>query len=502
MTDEDAHALRAENAQLRAQLSELLQKFATLTDRVAELTAVVSRKKRSGRAAEEPGTLSTVALPADRPPPPSLPPAPEPEATAVKPSGRQPLPEHLDVVSESYRPDACKHCGANQLRVIGEETVDKLDTVREHLRVRRIVRKTCRCHACNKTTTAEMPPMPWHKSKTTSAVIAHVVHQKIGLHIPLDRMRRDFAVRGVPIAISTLVSMMFKAGDLLTAIDGEHWRQLLGGTWLQTDGSGIDVVLEGHPGVVRGIIDVFTRDDVAVYTFGLSKNGDDFAEKLAKFSGKLVADAESRLNETYRSGRIVEAGCNAHGLRKFEDALGEQPILAAEAMQFLQAMFLEDAAARDAGLVGEDRIRWRQERIAPISRTFRRWLDAVGPTLLPSTPLAKAVRYTTNHWDALMRFLDDADIPMHNNASERLFRPLDTGRLNWLFAGNPEAAHNLAVLMGLVATCRLQGIDPAAYLAWALDRRGTWRDRFGLHASRLTPAAYKQALEKSEADAG
>lgn len=83
-----------------------------------------------------------------------------------------------------------------------------------------------------------------------------------------------------------------------------------------------------------------------------------------------------------------------------------------------------------------------------------------------------------------------------------MFRPLDTGRLNWLFAGNPEAAHNLAVLMGLVATCRLQGIDPAAYLAWALDRRGTWRGKFGLHANQLTPAAYKQALEKSEADAG
>jgi hypothetical protein len=123
-------------------------------------------------------------------------------------------------------------------------------------------------------------------------------------------------------------------------------------------------------------------------------------------------------------------------------------------------MFIEDAAAQRQGLAVDARLAWRQERIAPISRAFRAWLDQVVPTLTPSSPLAKASRYMTNHREALTRFLVNLDIPMSNNASERLFRPLDTGRLNWLFAGSPEAAHNLAVLMGLVATCRLQGVDP------------------------------------------
>ncbi|MCB9508470.1 MAG: IS66 family transposase [Myxococcales bacterium] len=502
MTDEEADALRAENARLHARLAEMIDQLARLTDRVAELTAIVGRKARKGREPAPSTDLSSSTLPGDRPAPPPLPPVLDKEKAPIRPTGRQPLPEHLEVVSESHRPDVCRHCGAGDLRVIGEERVDKLDTVREHLRTRRIVRKTCRCNTCNKTTTAEMPPMPWAKSKVTSNVVAHVVHQKVGLHVPLDRMRRDFAVRGVPIAISTLVSLMFKAGDLLAAIDGEHWRELLAGTWLHTDGSGIDVVVEGHPGVVRGHIDVFTRDDVAVYTFALSKDGKDFAGKLAKFEGTLVADAERRLDATYASGRILEAGCNAHGIRKFEDALGEQPVLAAEAVQFLQAMFVEDAAAQERGLTGAARLAWRQERIAPICQTFRAWLDHVGPTLVPSSPLSKAIRYHTNHWEALTRFLGNPDIPMSNNASERLFRPLDTGRLNWLFASSPEAAHNLAVLMGLVATCRLKGVDPQAYLAWALDRRGTWRDKLSLPVSKLTPAAYKEALEQRDGGAG
>jgi hypothetical protein len=71
-----------------------------------------------------------------------------------------------------------------------------------------------------------------------------------------------------------------------------------------------------------------------------------------------------------------------------------------------------------------------------------------------------------------------------------------------LFAGNAESAHNLAILMGLVATCRLQKVDPQAYLAWALDRSGTWKKTFNLPARELTVAKYKQSLEQRPKDVG
>ena len=34
----------------------------------------------------------------------------------------------------------------------------------------------------------------------------------------------------------------------------------------------------------------------------------------------LTADAEHRYNAVYATGRVIEAGCNAHGRRKFRDA--------------------------------------------------------------------------------------------------------------------------------------------------------------------------------------
>ena len=53
----------------------------------------------------------------------------------------------------------------------------------------------------------------------------------------------------------------------------------------------------------------------------------------------ITADAEHRLNVIYASGRVLEAGCNAHGVRKFDDAEVTQPSLATEGRGFLSAMY-------------------------------------------------------------------------------------------------------------------------------------------------------------------
>lgn len=499
-------ARAASEATLSAQVAELTGAVLRLTEQVAKLLGRKPKKPPSEvkPAPTEDNAAESLPSPTDadpalvgRPKPPELPAKPEKAKGPVRPSGRKRVPDHLVTDSETHRPGRCGRCGGEDLRIVGEEITHQLDTIREHLRRSEIVRKRCLCNHCDETTLADMPAMPWHKSKFTANMLAHIAYTKMGLHVPLDRMRRDFELRGVKLAISTLVSAMARTGDLLAAIDKVHWDELVAGDWMNADGSGIDVVVK-NGGVARGIIDVFTRDDVAVYTFSLSKNGTDFAGRLARFTGTLVADAESRMNETYASGAITEAGCNSHGIRKFDGAASEYPALAEEGRQFVAAMFYWEDKGREKGLTAEALLAWRRDHIEPISRNFRRWIEIVRPVLVPQTPLRRAVNYYHNHWEALMRFLGDARIPMHNNAAERPFRSLDTGRHNWLFAGNEDSAHNLAVLMGLIATCRLQGIDPQNYLAWAIERRGTWRDRYGLEPAQLTPAAYKRGLAKQE----
>ena len=62
-----------------------------------------------------------------------------------------------------------------------------------------------------------------------------------------------------------------------------------------------------------------------------------------------------------------------------------------------------------------------------------------------------------------------------------------------LFAGSSEGAHRACVLLGIVASCRVAGVQVQAYLAWAFERLGTHRDAFNLPAAELTPAAFRRA---------
>jgi hypothetical protein len=117
-------------------------------------------------------------------------------------------------------------------------------------------------------------------------------------------------------------------------------------------------------------------------------------------------------------------------------------------------------------------------------------MDSVQPSLLPSDPLAAAIRYYKKHKAALLRFLDDPDIPIDNSPTEREFQNVAKLRLNALFAGSSEGAHRACVLLGIAATCRALGVSSLRYMTWAFERLGTHRDLHGLDAIDVTPEAF------------
>lgn len=152
----------------------------------------------------------------------------------------------------------------------------------------------------------------------------------------------------------------------------------------------------------------------------------------------------------------------------------------------------QETRAKELGLTGGALRAHRRIYIRPIADELLAWMNAVGPTLLPTDPLAQAIRYCKNHRAALLRFIDDAALPIDNSPTERLFQNVAKLRLNMLFAGSTEGAHRACVLLGITATCRAIGVPALVYLTWAFERLGTHRDLYGLDAADLTPAAFKQ----------
>ncbi|MEZ4467781.1 MAG: IS66 family transposase [bacterium] len=469
---------------------------AASNERIAELLAALTRKTgapvAAPRAPAAPPTLTPAAQSSyeERPRPATPPAKPDRSKTPARPTGRKHLPEHLPADEQTVRPESCRECGGSDLETVGEVVETKLHVVQEHQRRRVVVRKTCACRHCGTRTTARSLPAPFERSKATCEWLAWFVHQKFAMLSPLDRIRRDLAAKGIPLSTSYLVTQIERAADLLGPVDGEHWKQLLASDWMATDATGLKVLVPKLPTAHRGYLEIYRRDDKVVFQYEPEKGSETLAAKLGPFKGVLVADAEHRHNRIFADGKVLEAGCNAHGRRKFRDAEATQPALAAEGGGFISLMYVAENEAKMLNLMGDSLRAWRQEKIQPVQEEMRRWMDAVEPVLLPDDPLAKAIRYYRNHWDALFRFLDHPAVPIDNSASEREYQNVAKLRLNALFAGSTEGAHRAAVLLGIVATCKALGIDAQAYMTWAFTRLGTHRDVYGLTAARLTPAAF------------
>jgi hypothetical protein len=104
----------------------------------------------------------------------------------------------------------------------------------------------------------------------------------------------------------------------------------------------------------------------------------------------------------------------------------------------------------------------REEYSRPLLNDLKTWLDA--EVFLPKSLSGKAATYTLNQWDALNRYLEDGDLSIDNNASERAMRPIAIGRKNWMFVGSKPAGHRAAILMTLIASCKANLVEPWAWL--------------------------------------
>lgn len=478
-------AAAAERATLQARIDELLRK-------VDELLA---RKKPKAAAATSEATPTPAPLPPpgldDRPRPPAKPEAPE-ENTQRKPRTPKAPPELPTIEDPTIRPERCAHCGGTHLASKDVQEIVLVDHVRGYVR-RRIVRRVrARCADCGKQTTPPAPLACLPRTHFSAAFVAFVLYSKLAMHLPWERVRTDLRQQGFPIASSTLNDVAQRALELLAVIAKALWQELLAGRYLQSDATGLSVVTPDQDHVHHGQIFVFCWGTRVVFRYQPDKEGKTFKRMVEGFRGTLVLDASSTHNAALELPGVDWAGCNAHGLRKFRDAIPADPVLAPEGERWVAALYDKERVAQQGELAGDALLAWRQEQIAPIARDFKRWIAAVHPTTLPKTPLREATTYYADYWRPLTRFLRDPNLPLDNNFSERNLRAIAVGRSNWVYAGNDQAAENLAVGYTLAQTAKAEGVDVLAYLTWALERVGACNDRVDL-AAKLTPAAYKEA---------
>jgi len=404
---------------------------------------------------------------------------PLPPPAAESHPRRKPLPDHLpreDIVVD-VDGLVCPCCGG-ALHAIGENVSEMLDWVPARLKVIRIVRPKYGCRSCQHIAQASAPERPIAGGLATPGLLAQVLVAKYCDHLPLYRQSKIFARHGVDLERSTLAGWVGGAAWWLEALHRRLAEHVFASDNLFADDTPVPVLDPGRGRTKTGRLWVYALEQrgwngpdppAAVYIYAPDRRDERPEAHLSRFKGVLHVDGYAGFEKLTAKGDIVLAACWAHTRRKFHEvAEAENTPMAHEALRRIAALYAVEAEVR--GQTPAHRLAARRARSKPLVDAMHTWLEAELPKLPARSALAEAIRYALVRWDALTRFLADGRVELDTNPVERAIRPVALGRKNHLFAGSDGGGERWAVIGSMIATCRLNGVEPYAYLKDVLTR--------------------------------
>lgn len=400
--------------------------------------------------------------------------------TRQKPK-RKPLPEHLPRVEVVHDiPDKVCACGTPLTR-IGEEVCEKLDIIPATVQVICHIRPKYACKGCEGVDSeggavkiAEPPPEMIPKGMATAGTLAYVATAKYADGLPLYRLSKILERHGIEIPRSTMSSWMVMAADRCKFMMELLHREIISGFLINADETPVQVMNEpGRKNTTESYMWVFRGEKSVLFHYDPTRSGDVPKEILKGYKGYLQTDAYAAYDQFDIPGtEIFLVGCMAHVRRNFVKVIEARGKVvkktgsAEVALDYIRKLYLIEKFAREKELSPEETLELRKEQALLILMEFKAWMVKRLPQTPPKGLLGKALSYALNHWQKLLRYLDDGRIPIDNNIAENAIRPFVIGRKGWLFAGHPNGAHAAATLYSLIETAKACGLEPYHYLRY------------------------------------
>jgi transposase/regulator of replication initiation timing len=488
--------LKEQTAQLREQTAELKEQTAQLRDENAELSACKAHleylvkeyrnaifARRSERISAEQLDLLSEDLET------AIAETTEKVESRTPRGNRAPprrnigrLPRELARIERVIEPasTACP-CGCGEMVRIGEDRSERLDIVPAQFKVIVTVRPKYACRTCEAISQALAPAHLIEGGLPTEALVAHVLVSKFGDHTPLYRQSDIFARSGLELDRSTLSGWAGKGGFHLAPVVDRLAEHLKASTHLFMDETRAPVLDPGRGRTRTGYLWALVRDERGwggtgppgvVFHYSDGRSGDFAADFLKGFSGVLQVDGYAGYNQLTAKdragGAIVLAKCWAHARRRLKEIYdtSRSPI-AAKGLRRIAELYQIEAGIR--GLAPEERKAARERLSTPLVAAFRTWLTEKRARVSAKSRLGEKLTYIHNQWPGLQVFLTDGRVEMDSNPVENRIRPVALGRKNFLFAGHHEGGRVWARMASLIATCKLNDIEPFSYLTRTLE---------------------------------
>ena len=390
------------------------------------------------------------------------------------------LPAHLPRIEVTVDLDdkACPCC-KGMLHKIGEDVSERLDIVPAQFRVLVTRRPKYACRACEDgVAQAPAPTRLIEGGIPTEATVAHVLVSKYADHLPLYRQAQIYARQGINLDRSTLADWVGRAAFHLRPVRERLLAHIRASKKIFADETTAPVLDPGRGRTKTGQLWVYARDDrpwggadppAVAYVYAPDRKAERPMTHLAGFTGVLQVDGYAGYRALAEKRDVQLAFCWAHVRRRFYElaAAGPAPI-ASEALQRIAAIYEIEKDVRGRG--ADERRDIRRDKTGPLIADLEPWLREKLALISQKTKLAEAIRYALSRWEGLTRFLDDGRMEIDSNVVERAIRPIALNRKNALFAGSDGGGEHWAIIASLIETCKLNGVDPQAWLADTLAK--------------------------------
>lgn len=328
---------------------------------------------------------------------------------------------------------------------------------------------------------ADHPKALLHGSLVSESLAAAIINGKYVHAVPLYRLEQEFIRYGLVIPRKNMANWMIRLAEEYFGVlyDYLH-RKLYDYHVIQADETPVLVNRDGRPAGAKSYMWVYRSghmyedEQIILYDYHETRNSSHPREFLKDYSGICVTDGY-QVYHTIENERenLRIAGCWVHARRKFDEAMEVLPkenrkkSNAFLVMSQIQAIYREEGKLKE--LSSEERLVQRQLVIKPLVDALFVYLKQQEPAVPKSGQLRKAYTYILNQEKYLRVFLEDGDVPMDNNASERAIRGFCIGKKNWQMIDTINGAKTSAIIYSIAETAKANNLKPYDYFEYLLS---------------------------------
>ena len=328
---------------------------------------------------------------------------------------------------------------------------------------------------------ADHPKALLHGSLVSPTIAAAIMNGKYVNAVPLYRLEQEFSRYGLTITRQNMANWMIRLGESYLAVLYDYLHQKLYNYHvIQADETPVLVNRDGRSAGSKSYMWVYrsghlyTDKQIVLYDYHKTRNSSHPREFLRDYSGICVTDGYQVYHTIEKEREDLQiAGCWVHARRKFDEALTVIPKAhqnksnAFLVIKQIQAIYREEGKLNK--LSSEERLMQRQLVIKPLVDALFAYLKKMEPTVPTSGQLRKAYTYILNQEKYLRVFLEDGEVPIDNNASERAIRGFCIGKKNWQMIDTINGAHSSAVIYSIAETAKANNLKPYDYFVYLLE---------------------------------